>query len=103
MLQAMPQPMLGRCPAPLQAMLSQGAAPHATNEAMHTPRRAGTWHYGTARHTLRHLLRVAGVDGAEYKQFSLLLRMQMLSLAQHDLRYVRAVSALYCILIHYTL
>ena len=57
-----------------------------------TPRRSGTAHYGAARHALRYLLLRAGVDEEECRRASLLLRLQMLRLAQHDLGFVNQLG-----------
>ena len=57
-----------------------------------TPRRSNTGHYGCCRHALRYLLLRAGVDEDECRRASLLLRLQMLRLAQHDLRFVNQLG-----------
>ena len=41
------------------------------------------------RHAFEYLLRRDGVGRHEYKEISLLLRLQMLKLAQHDLCFVQ--------------
>ena len=73
-----------------QAMLRSAGGDEPAQ--LHTPRRSATAHYGVPRHTLRYLLRCHGLDAADCRRVSLLLRAQMLSLAGHDLRFVREVS-----------
>ena len=57
-----------------------------------TARRSDSAHYGCIRHALMYLLRSHGVTVSECKRVSLLLRLQMYRLAQHDLQFVRSVS-----------
>jgi hypothetical protein len=54
----------------------------------HTLRRSSSAHYGCCRHALRYLLERSGVGAGEYRVISLLLRLQLFRLAQHDLRFV---------------
>ena len=58
-----------------------------------TPRRSDSGHYGVVRHAFEYLLRRDGVSRADYKEISLLVRLQMLRLAQHDLCFVPSVNA----------
>ena len=60
---------------------------------MHSTRLSATSHYGIGRHALHYLLRGWDVSHEDCKKISLLLRMQMLELAQHDLGVVRYVSS----------
>ena len=50
-------------------------------------------HYGCVRHALSYLLQTHGLSTAAAKHASLLLRVQMLRFAQHDLKFVKSVSA----------
>ena len=68
-------------------------APDELPPALHTARRSQSAHYGAIRHALRYLLHVQGLSVARTRHVSLLLRLQMLRLAQHDLKFVRSVSA----------
>ena len=58
-----------------------------------TVRRSNSGHYGVVRHAFEYLLRRDGIGRPEYKEISLLVRLQMLKLAQHDLGFVSSVSA----------
>ena len=61
---------------------------------MRTPRRSKSAHYGVLRHALEYLLvEHGGLSHGEYRQASLLLRLQYLRLAQHDLKFVGSVCA----------
>ena len=60
--------------------------------AMRTPRRSNSAHYGCSRHALRYLLRQLGLREAECRRISLVLRIQMLQMARHDLSFVRGAS-----------
>ena len=57
-----------------------------------TPRRSRSAHYGVVRHALNYMLFVHGVSHTARRRISLLLRVQMLAMAQHDLGFVRHVS-----------
>lgn len=59
---------------------------------MHTPRRSSSAHYGCVRHALRFLLRAFNTPAAACKHISLLLRTELLEMAQHDLGFVQYVS-----------
>ena len=74
-----------------QALLRSNARADEPPE-MRTPRRSRSAHYGCVRHTLRFLLRGFGVSVPEWKRLSLLLRAELLGMAQHDLGFVPHVS-----------
>ena len=74
-----------------QALLRSNARADEPPE-MRTARRSGSAHYGCVRHTLRFLLRGFGVSVPEWKRLSLLLRAELLQMAQHDLGFVPHVS-----------
>ena len=57
-----------------------------------TLRRSNSGHYGCCRHALSYLLLSSGLQKAEYRHASLLLRLQMLLLAQHDLKFIMQIS-----------
>ena len=52
-----------------------------------TIRRSESGHYGCCKHALKYLLICSGLETAEIRRISLLLRLQMFRLAQHDLRF----------------
>ena len=70
---------------------TKAATPAA--EQLHTLRRSESAHYGVIRHALSFLLRSYGVGVPQAKHVSLLLRLQMLRLAKHDIQFVKSVSA----------
>ena len=53
-----------------------------------TLRRSNSGHYGRRKHALKYLLLCSGLETAEIRRVSLLLRLQLFRLAQHDLKYV---------------
>ena len=57
-----------------------------------TPRRSKSAHYGVVRHALNYMLHVRGVSAHARKIVSLLLRAQLVHMADHDLGFVRHVS-----------
>ena len=57
-----------------------------------TLRRSDSGHYGCCRHALRYLLVRQGVSEEECRRASLLLRLQMFSLARHDLQFVQRLD-----------
>ena len=59
---------------------------------MRTPRRSKSAHYGCCRHAINYMLCALGVPAPACKRISLALRSTMLSLAHHDLAFVRHVS-----------
>ena len=76
-----------------QAMIHTDAATAAAGDRapeMRTPRRSASSHYGCVRHALRYVLRLHGVAEASCRKISLLLRLQLLEMAYHDLAFVRA-------------
>ena len=78
-----------------QAMIHTDAATAAAGDRapeMRTPRRSASSHYGCVRHALRYVLRLHGVAEASCRKISLLLRLQLLEMAYHDLAFVRGVS-----------
>ena len=76
-----------------QAMLrSSGAAAAPDADEMHTPRRSTSAHYGCVRHTLRFLLRIFGAGVDACRRISLLLRAELLEMAQHDLGFAQFVT-----------
>jgi len=75
-------------------LLATGAEVDAQDDApFRTVRRSNSGHYGVVRHAFEYLLRRDGIGRPEYKEISLLVRLQMLKLAQHDLGFVSSVSA----------
>ena len=59
---------------------------------LRTPQRSSSSHYGCARQTLEHLLRIFGVGRPQRKRISLLVRLQMFDMVRHDLGFVQVVS-----------
>lgn len=53
-----------------------------------TLRRSDSGHYGCCKHALKYLLLSAGLDAAECRRASLMLRIQMFRFAQSDLKFV---------------
>ncbi len=84
---------------PLEAAMADAASARRSREPaavapLRTARRSDSAHYGVVRHALEYMLReIGGVSRGQYRRVSLMLRLQMLRLAQHDLLFVPSVSA----------